>query len=475
MLSPKRLKGKPSFHCWVCLLPLLLLISYFQYDITIRSLRDDMNENTVILSYLLRTQQQAAEIRLVFPNTHKRITHLLPILLSSENRTIPDYGGLVYRSVPFRNISQQGNQFYVSGRTKELEVMNVDKKLSHYYLNDEDFNGADEECQRNNWRSKHFPVCNNVHESPLHYGDRLQTYNVQWRGAGTFRMSWLLAKGGASIIYKVVKFSTQYTYKMFYQMHLEAIIMERLTKSPRIVSIYGFCGTTIFAEPMAEEVTPDIIPGKKDKRYNIYKTGFLEQEELDKLQTHDVHPMNNLTLQQKLDYATVMAESIADIHGFEGGVIVHGDIHPVQWLRSASGRITLNDFNNADILNYDQKEGAYCRTWRCYAGTFRPPEEIACRYCDEQVDTYSMGNNIYTLLTGLWPYYQYGLKRQKIAKSKLLDERERPFVDPRYRKRSDIEGGLVKIMEQCWEWDPQKRVSIFGVVKQLYDLKKSVA
>jgi hypothetical protein len=27
--------------------------------------------------------------------------------------------------------------------------------------------------------------------------------------------------------------------------------------------------------------------------------------------------------------------------------------------------------------------------------------------CNEGMDTYSMGNNIYTLLTGLWPFYQY--------------------------------------------------------------------
>lgn len=43
-----------------------------------------------------------------------------------------------------------------------------------------------------------------------------------------------------------------------------------------------------------------------------------------------MRPMNNLTTSEKLDIALVMAESMADIHGFEGGAIAHGDVHPDQ-------------------------------------------------------------------------------------------------------------------------------------------------
>ena len=105
-----------------------------------------------------------------------------------------------------------------------------------------------------------------------------------------------------------------------YQIHKEAIVMERLSASPRIVDIYGFCGTTVLAEHMSRLITGDIVWGSED--WEGY-SGWMKQSELDKLQKHDVHPMNNLTNDQKLDMAIVMAESIADIHGFEGGVIVH--------------------------------------------------------------------------------------------------------------------------------------------------------
>ena len=49
----------------------------------------------------------------------------------------------------------------------------------------------------------------------------------------------------------------------------------------------------------------------------------------------------------------------------------------------------------------------YCKIYRCYGGTYRSPEEFRCMDSNEGMDTYSMGNNIYILLTGLWPFYQY--------------------------------------------------------------------
>lgn len=106
------------------------------------------------------------------------------------------------------------------------------------------------------------------------------------------------------------------------------------------------------SEPMLHEVTNDLIPNSRDDSY----AGYIEQPELNKLQVHDVRPMNNLTNEQKLDIAIAMAESIAEIHGYEGGVIIHGDIHPYQWLSNAKGEIKLNDFSKSMVRE--------SRTWK---------------------------------------------------------------------------------------------------------------
>ena len=64
-------------------------------------------------------------------------------------------------------------------------------------------------------------------------------------------------------------------------------------------------------------------------------------------------PMNNLTVLQKLNLAIDMTASLAQIHGFSGDAIVHGDVHQSQWLRTRQGHARLNDFNAAEILDWN--------------------------------------------------------------------------------------------------------------------------
>ena len=49
---------------------------------------------------------------------------------------------------------------------------------------------------------------------------------------------------------------------------------------------------------------------------------------------------------------------------------------------------------------------------------------------------------------------------------------ERPYIDPRFRTRSFMEGKLVDIMEQCWEHDRTKRIDIFSVVRFIRNIKQ---
>lgn len=74
--------------------------------------------------------------------------------------------------------------------------------------------------------------------------------------------------------------------------------------------------------------------------------------------------MINLNLHNDIvGLRVAVCKAIAAIHGFPGA-IVHGDIHPVQWLRSKDGTIKLNDFNNAEILDWSRKENSYCKADR---------------------------------------------------------------------------------------------------------------
>jgi streptomycin 6-kinase len=140
--------------------------------------------------------------------------------------------------------------------------------------------------------------------------------------------------------------------------------LERLTASPRIMDIYGYCATTTRLEFMPEEIEKTIEPGNGRYRAN--------QTELDMLD--NVYPRNDLTAMEKLVMALEMAEALADLHGFKDGVILHGDLHHCQFLKNSEGKIKLGDFNLATILEWNDKEEHYCKRKRkewCF--------EVRCR------------------------------------------------------------------------------------------------
>ncbi|KAL7491232.1 hypothetical protein ACHAWT_000791 [Skeletonema menzelii] len=160
-----------------------------------------------------------------------------------------------------------------------------------------------------------------------------------------------------------------------------------------------------------------------------------------------------------------MAESIADLHGFEDGVIVHDDVYPNQWMTTPDGRLKLGDFNRATIMQWDEINGGYCKFNNGEGnGNYRAPEEFAARNLDEQIDTFSFCNNIYTLVTGLWNFYD--TEDDEVAQDKLIDG-DLAFVDPRWKDRSYEEGKLVELLPKCWAYDPDERISIFDAVKFL--------
>jgi serine/threonine protein kinase len=85
---------------------------------------------------------------------------------------------------------------------------------------------------------------------------------------------------------------------------------------------------------------------------------------------------------------------------------------------------------------------------------------------DEKIDIFSFGNNIYALLTGLWPFYEDGGENDDLVQHRVIDG-VKPYVDPRYRNRSIAEGVLVQMMEACWAYDPADRPTINQIVGTL--------
>merc|ERR1712238_385539 len=200
---------------------------------------------------------------------------------------------------------------------------------------------------------------------------------------------------------------------------------------------------------MVEEVS---VPGE----------GFMSHKDVEQRNKNGVLPYNNFTAEEKLQFTLEMAESLAELHGLSDGVVVHDDVQPCQWLRTADGHLKLGDFNRATIMQWDMIKGGYCRfnNGQAYAA-YRAPEEYAVVNLNEQIATFSFGNNIYGMLTGLWNFYE---NNDDEVNQKTLKNGEHAYIDPRYRERSFGEGKLVDLIERCWIYDPFKRISMFDAV-----------
>lgn len=85
---------------------------------------------------------------------------------------------------------------------------------------------------------------------------------------------------------------------------------------------------------------------------------------------------------------------------------------------------------------------------------------------------FSLGNNMYALLTGLYPFYDS--ESDTVAKNRVKHG-IKAYIDPRYLKeRSLAEAKLAEIIDRCWAFKPENRPSIFEVVAFLRDALKQV-
>jgi serine/threonine protein kinase len=233
---------------------------------------------------------------------------------------------------------------------------------------------------------------------------------------------------------------------------MDAMVAERLTSSPRIYGIYGFCGQGILSEFFrngdleSAAIRGDGIPDEGYGNDNTPLTSY-----------------NHLTGIQKLIISLRMAEALADLHGFSRGVITHQDIQLSQFFfDNDAKRIILSDFNRAEFMLWDEEYQSYCKyTEGKGRGDWRSPEEYYDDPLDEKTDVYSLGNNMYSVLTGLWVFYDSNDERDT---QKRVKSGEKPWIDPRYHNGDLAEAKLAEIIPRCFEHSPEQRPSVFDLV-----------
>eukprot|EP00934_Nitzschia_sp_Nitz4_P001154 Nitzschia sp. Nitz4//scaffold227_size32659//5904//7019//NITZ4_007894-RA/size32659-processed-gene-0.4-mRNA-1//-1//CDS//3329542782//1154//frame0 len=324
-----------------------------------------------------------------------------------------------------------------------------------HYHDDEIEDDPPGQCYRPNWKSKFHPNCNDFHEFEMLAA--MAQKMLTFRGEATFRAAWTY---NSDWVLKTIRFEYMRGLKIALGLQKEANIMDVLSKSPRIIDIYGFCGLNTMAEFMPDEPEDDMV--------RRFANPALKAKELREKENR-VRTLNHLSSLELLDMSIRLAESVADIHGFEGGIIVHGDLNTEQWLRNSNGEIKLNDFNNGFVMDWSNEKQRYCGQSHPYNGGFSPLESQ--RYfhnVSEQVDVYGFGGSLYTLMTGLYPYWQFDRKER----NKRISTGIPVPMESWWRQNNTLDLHLSDLILWCMDGDFSKRPSIFEVIDQLKKLRQ---
>ena len=296
--------------------------------------------------------------------------------------------------------------------------------------------------------------------------------SAKFLGHGYYRDAWLVPDHPVDFVVKQTRFKHHQNRNRVQKVQTEAIILDMLTHSPLVSDIYGHCAFSVAVQAGAYDMESSVLPLHPE--YQQKRPGHLSQEQLDQLSVDDAVSLNNFTVEEKLDIVLQMTESLAEAHGLPTGPVVSGDVSVDQWLRSSDDdddemHLLLNDFDNAVFLSYNQTAQQYCKYESGSVGGFKTPEEHHRSHLDESVDMWKVGSLIFTVLTGLKPYYASPDEETTWA---LLDAGTPPYLDPRYATRSLIEGRLVEIMRRCHVRNPAERATIFEVVAHLRETKR---
>jgi len=333
---------------------------------------------------------------------------------------------------------------------------------------------------------------NNKHDTPtaassLHSYSKLIS-NGHWRDV--WRIENLLRHKGKqeeTFILKTMRYGHDYYERNYDRHRRDALTMEELTASVFVMNIYGACGNSGLFEYADGGSLDDSI------WYNYHK-----------IDTEKEKPWSP---KEKLVIAHQAISGVADLHNFaKEGVpaVAHTDISPDQFVYvDEAGLYKLNDFNRARfigkhnntnelctyrvggnpgfvssirilfaarlfeivlianiakfpclLLNQSTDYTCYCHTKLCQ---FRSPEEYEYTDQTEKVDIFQLGNVLYSLLTGKYPF-------EDIEDSKTVERKvkagKRPHIPTSYRNSTDpFDQALLKVIEMSWIHEPKERAS----------------
>jgi serine/threonine protein kinase len=246
------------------------------------------------------------------------------------------------------------------------------------------------------------------------------------------------------VFFIVVRINHRFEDAYFENSRIDAVVLERLTASPHVINVFGFCGHSVITE---------------------YADGKRLGELADK--------MRKIPL-ARLQIARDIATGLADVHGIDGdgnATFVHLDINPANVV-SIGGTLKLNDFNIGVLRRWNTTSNSPCGIPAQYPNPqWRSPEEARREQnLTEKVDVFSLGHIFFRLICGHEPWHK--LEPDGMPSKEALNEKVKQGILPTFpddvMHTSDPEIiAIRKAMMRCYTYDPVDRPSAREIASDL--------
>lgn len=340
---------------------------------------------------------------------------------------------------------------------------------------------SDPDCvPMSEWQTTFHPTCNEFHEHGMR---ELMTGGVAslLSEKGYWRDAWEVddvmqdlpgqkreepwkgkvydLKHEKSIVLKTFKYGHNMEDAFFELNRVDALAMDMLTASPRVIDIYGFCGMSVMTEFAGDSVS---------------------------LLADKLRPVGKLKL------AFMIAQSVAAVHGIDGGdnvTLVHNDINFSNVVIGRNRKPLLNDFNLAVLQMWNRRTKKPCTFTTHYPNPqWRSPEEqvnsqgTSHKELNEKIDVYALGNIFYRFVVGRGPWRKPDGRsftreeKDKLAKLKMESGALPPIAKtvPEGKLEDPAMKVLLEAMYACYTFDPNERPTAKDLVMFLYEKIKKL-
>eukprot|EP00979_Chaetoceros_neogracilis_P017645 scaffold10260_cov266-Chaetoceros_neogracile.AAC.58 len=315
-------------------------------------------------------------------------------------------------------------------------------------------------CMLKDWQKENHPFCNEIHSLDLrriyvpdrdHYhgggdGDHPSLRSQGYLGSGLWRQVWkVIPSQGEEAVLKIMKTDHPVSPRNFDRHRRDALVMEKLTNSERVVSIYAFCGNTVLTE-YAGMTLDDFL----------FKEGFQKEPWSNRYDLTRTDGMG------KVQLALDVMQGVEDLHQND---ILHADIQVKQFLLDPVEGVKVNDFNRCRLLPTDDKTGKLCNVKIPSApGAQRSPEEYELQRIGTKADIFSTANILFGILTGAKPWGEEAMKKD--IRKNIIKGRK-PEIDEKHLVEGTVDAKLAKIILKAYEFKPKDRWSATRILEEL--------